>query len=627
MRSCRCTVAGLATLAAVGGMMLTSGVAVAARGLGYQSRFTVAGTAMAVAVDGSSNVFVATTNSVERFSPAGVPVAFSAGGSYVEGAKLTGDENGTFQNVLGVAVDDATGHVYVADAARGVVDVFSSTGEYLSQLTGTPPTASVHGSFAGPQGLTVDQSTHGLYVADPGNGVIDVFDSAGAYVRQVGKGEFGPYGETVAVNELTKTLYVGNSGPELIDLYDGEGSFLEPAWSGTNAQVGSFKGFVYVGLDPSNGRVFVADTSHRVVSEFSSSLTEEYEGQLVGTPEGPFSRPSAIATDPANGNVYIADQGGGESTIDVFVRGAAFEQPVTEGATVFRDTAVLHGELNPLANAKVGWYFAYNKGNSCKGGIRTPVEAQVEGQAVKESKLIAGLEPGTKYTFCMVAELFVSPEYGSSGLEYGSPSSFETEPLPQPPAVLTGRAQGTTQTGTTLVGTVNPNSGAGPWPTVYYYQYGTIGYTQRTQVSEAGEGNTPVPALATIGDLEPGTAYHYRLVAESAGGVTYGTDQQFTTLPGPPPVQGEENVIQNPVLPGIVIAALPEPPAQPLLALPLITFPTEAGTTTHKTLTNAQKLANALRVCHAKHNREKRITCEKRAHKRYPSTKKRRGKK
>jgi hypothetical protein len=36
-----------------------------------------------------------------------------------------------------------------------------------------------------------------------------------------------------------------------------------------------------------------------------------------------------------------------------------------------------------------------------------------------------------------------------------------------------------------------------------------------------------------------------------------------------------------------------------------------------KALTNTQKLTKALKACHAKHNKRKRLSCEKQARKRY----------
>jgi hypothetical protein len=40
---------------------------------------------------------------------------------------------------------------------------------------------------------------------------------------------------------------------------------------------------------------------------------------------------------------------------------------------------------------------------------------------------------------------------------------------------------------------------------------------------------------AAVPGLAPATTYHFRIVAENGGGISYGADQSFTTLPALPP--------------------------------------------------------------------------------------------
>jgi hypothetical protein len=83
-----------------------------------------------------------------------------------------------------------------------------------------------------------------------------------------------------------------------------------------------------------------------------------------------------------------------------------------------------------------------------------------------------------------------------------------------------------TDTGAYLQGGVYPNGQA----TSYYWQYGTSpAYGQRTASVSAGSGSDPVIALGHLGNLAPGTRYHYRLVATNASGVEYGYDFSFHT--------------------------------------------------------------------------------------------------
>ena len=97
-----------------------------------------------------------------------------------------------------------------------------------------------------------------------------------------------------------------------------------------------------------------------------------------------------------------------------------------------------------------------------------------------------------------------------------------------PPTVVTGSPSQVGQSSAVLNGTVNPNGKA----TTYYFQYGTSSaYGVQTTPANAGSGSGNVGVHATITGLTPGATYHYRLVAQNAGGTSDGADQ--TVTPGP----------------------------------------------------------------------------------------------
>src|ERR1039458_2266557 len=52
-----------------------------------------------------------------------------------------------------------------------------------------------------------------------------------------------------------------------------------------------------------------------------------------------------------------------------------------------------------------------------------------------------------------------------------------------------------------------------------------------------GSGGTPVAVSASVGALNPNSAYHFRISATNAGGTSKGADETFKTLPNAPTVE------------------------------------------------------------------------------------------
>ena len=104
------------------------------------------------------------------------------------------------------------------------------------------------------------------------------------------------------------------------------------------------------------------------------------------------------------------------------------------------------------------------------------------------------------------------------------------------PRVVTATATNVSETGATLMGSVDPVGFA----TTYYFDWGpTDAYGSRVPAADASAGSatTPQPVSADLGGLAPGTTVHYRLVGSNAFGTVAGGDQSFTTLvtaPAPP---------------------------------------------------------------------------------------------
>ena len=95
-----------------------------------------------------------------------------------------------------------------------------------------------------------------------------------------------------------------------------------------------------------------------------------------------------------------------------------------------------------------------------------------------------------------------------------------------PPSVRTATASSVTGTGAVLNGAFDPQG----LSTTYQFEYGpSTAYGSTTPVGEPDSGSASVPVSAVAEGLEPGKVYHFRLVATSAAGTSYGADQVFAT--------------------------------------------------------------------------------------------------
>ncbi|HTA98624.1 MAG TPA: hypothetical protein VK730_13390 [Solirubrobacteraceae bacterium] len=218
----------------------------------------------------------------------------------------------------------------------------------------------------------------------------------------------------------------------------------------------------------------------------------------------------------------------------VFACGSALatepEAPETGAASaVTARTAKLGGVLNPREAGTAGvYYFVYApRGAACNeyGASAEAITAGFEKEPVEPPVELAGLEPSTLYTFCLVDR----NEAGEATV--GSPKTFTT--LAAAPAVEDETSSGVNSTAATLEGQVNPNNQV----TTCEVQYGnTTAYGTKAPCEPTAslEGFGDQRGALALTGLTPGTTYHFRIVAENAGKEKKeGADQTFTTVPMP----------------------------------------------------------------------------------------------
>ncbi len=205
-----------------------------------------------------------------------------------------------------------------------------------------------------------------------------------------------------------------------------------------------------------------------------------------GTPEGPFSLPTAV----------------------------------TEAATVLdAGKAVLHGSIEPDGLTTEYW-FEY--GETTDYGTSVPIAGEGIGSNsgyVEVSQAIEGLQGHTPYHYRIVAT-------NSAGAVPGVDRSFGTTP----PQVTTGTASDIRASGATLHATINPEG----LETTYYFEYGptdSYGFKVPVRAEHIDPGEEDIEVSAPVSDLGPSHAYHFRATAKNGAGLVRGDDEEFLTAP------------------------------------------------------------------------------------------------
>jgi DNA-binding beta-propeller fold protein YncE len=446
-----------------------------------------------VAVDGASGDVYVVDQGNERLEK------FDAAGSYL--AQITGAETpaGSFSTPRDVAVDNssgpAKGDVYVTDTGHGVIDVFSPAGKYLSQITGAPT------SFAGSlYGVAVDGSGNVWAYESAGN--VDEFDAAGSLVKQFNTGRATTPGFAVDPGGEVYLLF----GCGCVGKYDASGTPLAE-WGGGGAALA------------------VNDQSHDVFLDTSSSI-EEYGplGEPYGVPIDVFGSGSisagGIAVNGATGVVYASRTE--SSTVAVF-EPLLFPDVITGGASAVAGTsATLEGLVNPDGQAVASCEFEYGP-NTAYGQTASCAPDPGSGASpVAVSAPLAGLTPLTTYHYRLVAA-------NGNGRHYGSDGSFRT--LAVAPAIDASQPPASTRVSATLGWTLNPENSE----TTYRVLYGTTpAYGEHTERGKLS-GDSEDQIVLGLSGLAPETTYHYALEATNQAGITIGPDETLTTGPATPP--------------------------------------------------------------------------------------------
>ncbi len=416
----------------------------------------------------------------------------------------------TFSNPNGIAIDESSGDVYVADIGTDAVYKFNANGEpeefaalHSDELTGV---ATPDGSFSfpslygSPAAIAVDNacvqhapvltgraceefdsSAGDLYVMDGGHGTIDKFSPEGRYLSQIGG--FTPStgsaeGELLGLGlDGSGTVHVDlstlGSDKLMIDEFNDAGvNIARQEWRSQdyNGETG-----VPTFESPDHGFAVSATGDDYPIYEPSCSCTLKFGQKLsvLGRVDGDEAGDVAVAIDPATGHLFADDQ----SSVAEWDTGA-----------MNRNSREVAGDDGSAGTLVARFGSAGLSGTSGEGGIA------VDG---------------------VTGDVYVSNPANGMVYVFGSDTSVVTVSEPT----------GVTEEAGSLSGTVDPGGAAVSGCEFEYGltdEYGNGPYNQsvpcKQTPDEIGAGSTPVAVSAQLEGLKPGELYHFRLVATNANG-------------------------------------------------------------------------------------------------------------
>jgi sugar lactone lactonase YvrE len=260
-----------------------------------------------------------------------------AGGFLGDGRVAT---SASLAQPVGVA-RDSNGNIYTSDSNNcrirkvsktGVITTYAGTGICGFSGDGGPATAAM---ISNPYGLSLDN--HGnLLFADPGNSRIRQITPAGVITTIAGNGTFGYSGDggpavsaslgapfAVAADAMTGKIYIADSGNYVIRVVNTAGiiqtiagnhtyGFSGDGGPATSAEIGYVEGL----RTDSHGNLYIADTNNeRVRKVDASGIITTYAGNGLfgnsgnGGPATSASIGTVFGVFPSGGKLYISTNG------------------------------------------------------------------------------------------------------------------------------------------------------------------------------------------------------------------------------------------------------------------------------------------------------------------------------
>ena len=204
---------------------------------------------------------------------------------------------------------------------------------------------------------------------------------------------------------------------------------------------------------------------------------------------------------------------------------------ITEAASGVTDTAAtLNGSVNPDTATISACVFEWGPEKAFDEVVQTypntapcvPGPGSIAGESpVAVEADLSGLHTGSQYAYRLKAT------YPSGGVTGATLIAQTTGPR-----IAATWAEDVIRTEATLKAEIDPEGQA----TTYHFEYGTSeAYGSETPEIAVGSDSSTHEVTRFLEGLTPGTTYHYRAIATSAGGENVGPDRSFTTYRNPAP--------------------------------------------------------------------------------------------
>jgi hypothetical protein len=496
-------------------------------------------TPQGVAVDGSGDVYVSDVahDVVDKLSSSGTYLCQITGAGESSSSPSECDKSapgpGLFASAFGEGIVEPGGALLFPDYSGHVIDRFSAAGVYA------PPQLSVPGSGSALQ-VALDASGD-IYALDLVHRVIDRYEPAtltwSTFATGTPAGHFafpGPSGIAIDTDPSSPSfgdVYVADPALGAVDVFKADGSYASRITATPRGVLSSSLGKLAV--DPSDGHLFVADTTNRMLDEFAPGGVFVSQTAVPAAPAA--SSPQSVAVDPASMTVYVADKA--NNVIDAFAS-IAVPNVETKPATLVEDTAAtLNGHLDPATADGGGEVtqcrFEYVVASEYKPSEVNPYAAGATAPCSPgppytspndvAAHIASGLTPSTTYHYRLRAA-------NANGAGEGEDETFTT---PGPARVDSEYSQ-VSGVNAALKAKIDPFGHETTCQVQYVdgTDFQSSGYAQATTVAclkGPGAGFADQIVGVQVNSLKIKTTYHYRFLATNGAGSVTGADRTFLT--------------------------------------------------------------------------------------------------